>query len=218
MRRLGPRQRRRDDDSEQERERDENRAERIGRDRRHRRGQHGDDAHEREESTAAQHDSVSTSRLYGDRARCARRWHFCAAMPGLSGHRHTPTPRFPTRAWCESACRRRAPRTDRHRRARHRRSRTPSAHAAVVPAVERDVVVVCPADGLCELRVLNLDQRRLEPDELVLPPLQQPAKCRQLHLALLKSAVGKDQRHAGNQSLSAPGRLARLRSNVPSGR
>ena len=83
MRRLGPRQRRRDDDSEQERERDENRAERTGRDRRHRRGQHGHDAHERDESTVAQHDSVPTSRLYVDRARCARRWHFCAEITAL---------------------------------------------------------------------------------------------------------------------------------------
>ena len=68
MRGLGWTNRRRENDSEEERERDENRAERIGRDRRHRRGQHGHDAHERDESTAAQHDSVSTSGLYVDKA------------------------------------------------------------------------------------------------------------------------------------------------------
>jgi hypothetical protein len=42
------------------------------------------------------------------------------------------------------------------------------------------------------LRILDLDQGRLEPDQLVLLPLEQPSERRELDALFLEEAVGKD--------------------------
>ena len=67
-----------------------------------------------------------------------------------------------------------------------------SAHTTVVSAVERDVGMMCLADRGHDLRVLDPDQRRLEPGKLVPLPLEQPSERRQLHVFLLESAIRKE--------------------------
>jgi hypothetical protein len=66
-----------------------------------------------------------------------------------------------------------------------------------VSAVERRVGMMRRAARGRDLRVLDLDQRRLEPGKLVPLPLEQPAERGQLHGVVLERAVGKEKRHGG---------------------
>ncbi len=55
--------------------------------------------------------------------------------------------------------------------------------------------MVRPAACSHHSRVLDFHEGLLEPKKLVLLPMEQPSEGSQLHVFLLKSAVGKDERH-----------------------
>ena len=63
--------------------------------------------------------------------------------------------------------------------------------------------MVRPAAGSHHSRVLDFYQGLLVPKKLVPLPMEQPSERRQLHVFLLESAVGKDERH-GDGSLVWP--------------
>src|SRR5215211_604836 len=67
--------------------------------------------------------------------------------------------------------------------------------AAVVSPVEPDDGVMRLATRRDELRVFDLQQCLLEPNELVRLAVKQPTERRQLHGALLERAVRKEERH-----------------------
>src|SRR5688572_15855009 len=70
-----------------------------------------------------------------------------------------------------------------------------TAHAAVVSAVESDDGVMALATRRDELRILDLEQRLLEADELVRLSMEQSAERRQLHRFLLQRTVREEQWH-----------------------
>jgi hypothetical protein len=65
----------------------------------------------------------------------------------------------------------------------------------VASPVVRGVGMMRLAAERRDLRIFDPDQRRLESGKLVRMPLQQPSERGQLHVVLLESAVGKQQRH-----------------------